>query len=128
MDSLGWAFRVASIWLLLAGMTLLFPILADRVFALHLTNWGLASEYGGVLLVVGILYWAFSNDTERYGPITGIMAFGMLLNSVINAYWWLVGHYSLQNALLNVVANAGLALWLWTARTNKQTATGMPQI
>ena len=71
----------------------------------------LASEYGGVLLAVGLLYWMFSGDTERYRPIAGIVAFGMLLNALINAYWWLVGHYTLQNALFNIVANTGLAVW-----------------
>ncbi|GGM17360.1 hypothetical protein [Deinococcus aerophilus] len=110
------AFRLAAVWLALAGLTLLFPVLANQIFALHLTNWGLASEYGGVLLAFGALFWTCSNDPQRYAPLTGILAFGLLLNAVINAYWWAVGHYALQSAVVNVVLNTALAALLWMTR------------
>ncbi|WP_019586413.1 hypothetical protein [Deinococcus apachensis] len=116
MHSRPLAFRVASVWLILAGITLLFPVLADRVFALNLTNWGLASEYGGVLLITGVMYWVFARDDERYAPLTGLVVLGMLLNAAVNAYWWAVGHYALQTAIFNIVINTALAAWLWTLR------------
>jgi hypothetical protein len=116
-------FRVAAVWLICAGFTLLFPTLGNQNFDLHLTNWGLASEYGGVLLALGALYWACSGDPQRYAPLTGILAFGLLLNAVINAYWWAVGHYSLQSAALNVVLNTALATLLWMTRSSLRQAT-----
>ena len=110
-------FRLAAVWLIFAGVALLFPTLGNQMFALHLTNWGLASEYGGVLLSLGALYWVCSNDPERYAPLTGILAFGLLLNAAINAYWWAVGHYALQSAIVNVVLNTALAALLWVRRS-----------
>ena len=110
------AFRVLAIWLFVAGVALLFPTIADRVFDLHLTNWGVASEYGGVLLGLSALYWLFSTDTERYAPVMGLATFALLLNVVINVYWWAVGHYSFQSAVFNVVLNSVLAAWMWSLR------------
>ncbi len=109
-------FRLAAVWLICAGISLLFPRLGDQIFALHLTNWGLASEYGGVLLALGALYWACSNDPQRYAPLTGILASGLLLNAAVNAYWWAVGHYALQSAVVNMVLNTVLAGLLWVTR------------
>ena len=80
-------FRLAAVWLICAGFALLFPTPGNWIFDLHLTNWGLASQYGGVLLLLGALYWACPNDLQRYAPLTGVLAFGLLLNAVINAYW-----------------------------------------
>ena len=116
------AFRVVAVWVLLAGGALLFPGIANVVFGLNLTNWGLASEYGGVLLALAALYWLFSSDPERYAPVTGLVALGLLLNAAINAYWWAVGHYSAQSAALNVVLNTGLGVWLWSLRPRTASA------
>lgn len=110
------AFRVLSLWVLFAGLTLLFPTIADRVFDLHLKNWGVASEYGGILIGLAAMYWAFSMDAERYAPVMGVVAFGLLLNAVINAYRWAVGQYTLQSAGFNIVLNLALAAWFWTLR------------
>lgn len=116
MKSRSLAFKVTSLWLLLAGVVLLFPTVGNQVFGLNLTNWGIASEYGGVLLGVGALYWLFSLDAERYAPAMGLIAAGLMLNVVINLYWWAVGHYALQSAVFNVVINTLLAGWMWTVR------------
>lgn len=110
------AFRVVAVWLFLAGVALLFPGIANVVFDLKLSNWGVASEYGGVLLALAALYWLFSTDTERYAPVMGLAALSLLLNAGINAYWWAVGHYSMQSAIVNVVLNSGLAVWFWSLR------------
>ncbi|WP_027483793.1 hypothetical protein [Deinococcus pimensis] len=116
MRSRSLAFRVASIWLVLAGLTLLFPGVGNVVFDLHLRNWGLASEYGGALVAFGVMYWVFAGDAERYAPIMPIIAAGGLLNVLINAYWWAVGEYTMQSAIFNVVLNSALAVWFWTLR------------
>ncbi len=120
------AFRVLSLWVLLAGLILLVPTLADQVFDLHLKNWGVASEYGGVLIGLAALYWLFSTDAERYAPVMRVLAFGLLLNAVINAYWWAVGHYTLQSAGFNIVLNSALAAWFWTLRP--RSAALMPPL
>ena len=116
MKSRRLVFKVTSVWLMLAGVVLLFPTVGNQVFGLTLTNWGIASEYGGVLLGVGALYWLFSLDAERYAPAMGLIAAGLMLNVIINLYWWSVGHYALQSAVFNVVINTLLAGWMWTVR------------
>jgi len=110
------AFRVASVWVILAGALLLFPGLGNVVFDLDLTNWGLASEYGGLLLALGAMYWLFSTDPDRYAPVIPIIALGLLLNVIVNVYWWSVGEYSVQAAVINVALGTGMAVWFWTVR------------
>lgn len=117
------AFRVASVWVILAGALLLFPGLGDVVFDLDLTNWGLASEYGALLLALGAMYWVFSTDPDRYAPIIPVIALGLLLNVIVNVYWWSVGEYSTQAAVVNVVLGTGMAAWFWTVRPRASHAT-----
>ncbi|GHF55064.1 hypothetical protein HNQ07_003426 [Deinococcus metalli] len=105
-----------AVWLCLAGVALLFPRVGDGVFDLHLTNWGLASEYGGILVSLDALYWVFSTDTERYAPVMGVVGLALVLNVVITIYWWAVGHYPFQSAVFNVVINSVMAVWLWSLR------------
>ena len=110
------AFRVASVWVILAGALLLFPGLGNVVFDLDLTNWGLASEYGGLLLALGAMYWLFSTDPDRYAPVIPVIALGLLLNVLVNVYWWSVGEYSAQAAVINVALGTVMAVWFWTVR------------
>ncbi|GGO40944.1 hypothetical protein [Deinococcus humi] len=124
MHSRSLVFKVTSIWLVVAGLALLFPTLGNQVFDLKLTNWGIASEYGGVLVGIGALYWYFSMDAERYAPTMALIAVGLMLNVIVNLYWWSVGHYTVQSAGFNVVINTLLAGWLWTVKPRSRTKVG----
>ncbi|MFB9990826.1 hypothetical protein ACFFLM_02340 [Deinococcus oregonensis] len=126
MNSRSLAFKVTSIWLMFAGVALLFPGIGNQLFVLNLTNWGIASEYGGVALGVGAMYWLFSGDPERYAPAMGLIALGLMLNVAVNVYWLAVGHYALQSAVFNIVINTVLAGWLWALKPRSSAAYSAP--
>ena len=116
-------------WLILAGYALLTastqllwltyaPIAKESVGALHTS----VGNIGWLSAIFQLIYLLLALPTGRWldrhfpaalAPVMGVVAFGLLLNAVINVYWWAVGHYTLQSAGFNIVLNPALATWFW---------------
>jgi hypothetical protein len=118
LQSRRWAFLVSAIWLGLAGISLLFPALGSLVFSMQIVNVGLSSEMGGIMISLALVALVCSSDTKRYEAIWLPFAFGLGFNALTNVFYLVNGHYTLSNAIFNIVLNPLLALWLWQSQSS----------
>jgi hypothetical protein len=119
LQSRRWAFLVSAIWLGLAGLSLLFPALGSQVFSMQIVNVGLSSEMGGIMISLALVALVCSSDTKRCEAIWLPFAFGLGFNALINVFYLVNGHYTLGNAIFNIILNPLLALWLWQSRSTE---------
>ena len=122
-----WAFLVSTLWLGFAGITMLFPVLARPVFGLEIVNLGVASEFGGITLILALIAFICSTDPERYGALWLPFALGPGLNAIINLFYLLNGHYTLSNSLFQLVLMPVLAIWFWVSRPRMATSRLNPE-
>lgn len=113
------ALLVDGVWVLLAGIALLFPPVAAVVFAYPIKDVAATSGWGAALIVIGVVAIVMAGDVDRYGRMVWVVIAGLLLTVVDMLYFWFTGAYTPRTALPPIVINVVLAAWIWAARPKK---------
>ncbi len=110
------ALLVDGVWVVLAGVALLFPSVGAAVFGYAVKDPAIFSGWGSSLVILGVIALVAAGDVERYGRLAWVFVGGLVLTVVDMAYFWAVGEYTARTALAPIVINAVLAVWIWAVR------------
>ncbi len=114
------ALLVNGVYAIVVGILLLFPSLGASVFARPLQDAPVVSGWGTSLIGVGIIALAAASNVSKYGGLAWAFAVGLALSAINLIYFWATGSYTLRTALVPIVINVALAVWIWTARPKGQ--------
>lgn len=110
------ALLVNGVWVVLAGLALLFPPVGAAVFGYAVKDPAIFSGWGSALVILGAIVLMASADVERYGRLVWVFIGGLVLTAVDLAYFWAIGQYTARTALAPIVINVVLAVWIWAVR------------
>ena len=116
MDSLKWALWIAGILSLLYGLISLSPDWVRTVFDYQVNDTGLLALVAGLFISLGIVLVAAASNTPKYGGLAPVFALAHVVGIIILAWQLSVGVFTMRNALIPLILNAILAVWIWVAR------------
>jgi hypothetical protein len=116
MTKLSLPLRISGILSLLYGVVTLSPSLASSIFAYDVRDLGLLSIMSALFLSLGVITLAAASNSDRYGGLASAFALAHVIAAVVLAWKWAAGVFTARNALVSLILEIVLAVWLWSAR------------
>lgn len=117
MQKLKTPLMLNGIYLILLGLATLSPSIARSVFGYEVKDPGVLLVLSGAFLGYGVVVWVMSSNVEKYGGLATAQFVSLVIAIVFLLWGWFVGkNYTARNALVPLVINVILAVWIWTAR------------
>ncbi len=107
---------INAIYLLLLGIATLSPSIAKSVFGYEVKDPGVLLVLSGIFLGYGIVLWVVAGNVEKFGGLATAQAVALAIGAVFLIWGWLRGDFNARNALVPLIINVVLLVWLWTAR------------
>jgi len=107
---------VNAIYLILLGLSTLTPSLTQSVFGYEAKDAGVLLVLSGLFFGFGVVVWSISSNTKQYGGLASALVAALVISVVFLAWGWARNLYTVRNALVPLIINIGLALWIWSAR------------
>jgi ABC-type Fe3+-siderophore transport system permease subunit len=116
MEKLRTPLMVNAIYLILLGLSTLTPSLTQTVFGYASKDPGVLLVLSGVFFGFGVVVWTISGNTQQYGGLASAQVAALIIGVVFLAWGWATNLYTVRNALVPLIINIGLAVWIWSAR------------
>lgn len=116
MEKLRTPLMINAIYLFLLGLTTLTPSLAQSVFGIEVKDPAVLRVLSGIFFAFGIVVWSISRDAARYGGLAPALVAGLVIAIVFLAWSWAQNLFTARTALMPIIINAALAVWIWSAR------------
>lgn len=121
MTRLSLPLRISGILALVYGVVTLSPSLARGIFAYDVRDVGLLSILSALFLSLGVITLAAASNTDRYGGLASAFALSHAIAAVVLAWRWATGLFTARNALISLILEVILAVWIWSARPKTYT-------
>lgn len=108
--------KLDAIYCFLLGLAMLSPSLAASVFGHEAKDPGLLLTLSGLLIGLGVLVWVIAGDIEKYGGLASALVFVLLISAVFLVWAWTTNLYTARTALVPLIINIVLAIWIWSAK------------
>lgn len=116
MDKLRTPLWIQAIYTILVGVVAFSPSLVRSVFGYEVKDEGVSLLLSGILIGFGIVIWVVASNTAKYGGLAPVLAVSLLVGALFTVFGWARALYTTRNALVPLIINVGLAVWIWWAR------------
>lgn len=116
MRNLRTALYLDAIYLFLLGVSTLSPSLTSTVFGYEVRDPGVLLVLSSVFLGFGAVVWTMAANSEKYGGLASAVVVALVIGAVFVAWGWARGLFTARNALVPLIINIVLAVWIWSAR------------
>ena len=109
-------FLIQGVYAIIVGVFLLFPALASAIFAYPMKDAAVSSGWGASLTSIGLVALVAASDPAKYADLAWVFSVALLLGAVDLGYFWYAGSFVARQALVPVILNIVLAIWIWLTR------------
>jgi hypothetical protein len=105
-----------AIYLVLLGIATLAPSLTRSVFGYDVKDPGVLLVLSGIFLGYGLVVWGIASDVEKHGGLALFQVIALVIGSVFLIWGWAGNLFTVRNALVPLIINIVLVVWIWSAR------------
>jgi hypothetical protein len=116
MERLKTPIMLDAIYLILLGLSTLSSGLVSSVFGYTVKDPGVLLVLSGTFLGFGVVVWDVFANLGKYGGLATALVVADAIGTLFLLYGWTSGLYTARNALLPLIINVVLGVWIWSAR------------
>lgn len=108
--------QLDAVYCILLGLAMLSPSLGASIFGHEAKDPALLLTLSGLFIGFGVVVWAIAGDIEKHGGLATALVFALVITGVFLAYAWATNLFTARTALVPLIINIVLAVWIWSAK------------
>ncbi|MDI6772135.1 MAG: hypothetical protein QME77_06050 [bacterium] len=116
MEKLRLPVKLDAIYTVLLGLATLSPSLGASIFGHKAQDPALLLTLSGLFIAFGVVIWVIAGDIEKYGGLATALVLALLITAVFLVWAWATNLFTARTALVPLIINIVLAIWIWSAK------------